>query len=133
MGGATPSTVRQQLAEKKEKIRQKKFCFQPLSSNQTSIYCGAAAHLQPPPPLPLPSYHTLRSRAHVREAGGSTLSGVRNNPLCPSPAEAISPSGRKSGKAAAKGEWAVGVTQPGALEPTHCTPTAGLDGDPHRV
>lgn len=109
--------------KKKEKIRQQKFSFQPLSSNETSIHRSAAAHLHLQPP---PSHYMLRSRAHVREVGGSTLSGVRNNPFCPSPAEAISLSSRKSAKAAAKGEWAAGVTQPGASEPTHGTPTAGL-------
>lgn len=56
----------------------------------------------------------VRTRAHIRRAGGSTLSGVRNNSFWPSPACALkwSPWVAAYQRAAAI-EWVVGITQPG--------------------
>lgn len=66
-----------------------------------------------------PSCHTthkneVRSGAHIRRAGGSTLSGVRNNSFWPSPAcaQKWSPWVAAYQRAAAN-EWVVGITQPG--------------------
>lgn len=56
----------------------------------------------------------VRTRAHIRRAGGSTLSGVRNNSFWPSTACALkwSPWVAAYQRAAAM-EWVVGITQPG--------------------
>lgn len=68
----------------------------------------------------LPYCHTthtknkVRTKAHIRRAGGSTLSRVRNNSFWPSPACVLkwSPWVAAYQRAVAT-EWAVGITQPG--------------------
>lgn len=66
-----------------------------------------------------PSCHTthkneVRTKTHIRRAGGSTLSRVRNNSFWPSTACALkwSPWVAAYQRAAAI-EWVVGITQPG--------------------
>lgn len=67
-----------------------------------------------------PSCHTthkneVRSKAHIRRAGGSTLSGVRNNSFWPSRVLKWSPPPPRVAayQRAAAIEWVVDITQPG--------------------
>lgn len=61
-----------------------------IPSNTPSTHRSAPVHLQTClPSLPLVTEHTARTRAHIRRAGGSTLSAVRNNSFWPSPACAL--------------------------------------------
>lgn len=91
-------------------------CF--ITANTQSSHHSVPVHLQTCFCLP-PSCHTthkneVRTKAHIRRAGGSTLSGVRNNSFWPSPACALkwSPWVAAYQRAAAI-EWVVGITQPG--------------------
>lgn len=91
-------------------------CF--ITANAQSTHRSAPVHLQTCfSSLPLVTEHTkneVRTRAHIRRAGGSTLSGVRNNSFWPSPACALkwSPWVAAYQRAAAI-EWVVDITQPG--------------------
>lgn len=68
----------------------------------------------PPSLLSHNTQNRARTKAHIRRAGGSTLSGVRNNSFWPSPACVLkwSPWVAAYQRATAI-EWVVGITQPG--------------------
>lgn len=92
-------------------------CF--ITANTQSIHPSLCSSTPTDMLCRPPSCHTthkneVRTRAHIRRAGGSTLSGVRNNSFWPSPACALkwSPWVAAYQRAAAI-EWVVGITQPG--------------------
>lgn len=91
-------------------------CF--IAANTQSTHHSVPVHLQTCfASLPLVIQHTkkeVRTTAHIRRAGGSTLSGVRNNSFWPSTACVLKWSPWVAAyQRAAVIEWVAGITQPG--------------------